>query len=64
VTFNFNTFEPCRICNKDHFFAYRDKSLMKGYNFTPIPIDGSKCHDYVPKDNLVYLEWKYSERNH
>ena len=57
---NFGSTEPrCRTCNHRKGMHF-NKLGKQGYQ-PPVPCSGCKCVEYLPKDNLEYLEYMHGK---
>jgi hypothetical protein len=51
--------KTCRMCNHAHIEAQKGCIELVGYSVQFIIC---LCEEYVPKDNLEYLEWCYNKK--
>lgn len=55
----------CRNCGSNCFGKHTKDALCKGHNEFrqdgSMFSDGTYCKEYVPSENLEYLEWKYDQ---
>lgn len=54
---------PCRNCKHYHSKLMLDEKIWDCVHYPPFEMANCECSykDYVPGDNLEYLEWKYNE---
>ena len=60
---NPHNFSPCRICTHPYLSHTTDTwQLSKCQNLVHNDrFDPCQCDEFVPKENLEYLEWKYEK---
>jgi hypothetical protein len=56
---NPKSFDLCRTCSH-YYLSHTD--IEHKPSFCHTTVDRCKCQEYVPKENLEYLEWKYERK--